>query len=164
MTQALPWPIEEIAGWMPLWKAAGFFLATFILEDAAAVGAGLLLATGAISWPAAFVSCFLGIWIGDVGLYSLARCGGRKWFEQSSFKKFAPKVARCEAWFAERGVYVLIFSRCVPGARLPTYLASGFLRVPLPKFLAVTGMASFVWTFVVLRLTQTLGAQVGHWL
>jgi membrane protein DedA with SNARE-associated domain len=164
MTDTFPWPIQDIAEWMPLSKAAGFFLATFVLEDLAAVGAGLLLTTGAISWPVAFASCFLGIWLGDGGLYALARFGGRKWFEQSSLKRFSSKVSHCKEWFAKRGVYVLIFSRCVPGARLPTYLAAGFLRLPLLKFLAVTGAAVFVWTFVILRLAETLGAQLVHWL
>jgi membrane protein DedA with SNARE-associated domain len=164
MTETSPWPIQDIAGWMPLSKAAGFFLATFVLEDLAAVGAGLLLAAGAMSWPVAFASCFLGIWLGDGGLYALARFGGRKWFEQSSLRRFSSKVSRCEEWFAERGVYVLIFSRCVPGARLPTYLAAGFLRLPLLKFLSVTGTAAFVWTLVILRLAETLGAPLVHWL
>lgn len=59
------------------------FLGTFVLEDLAAIGAGLLLAAGSISWPAAFIACFLGIWSGDTGLYALARCGGRRWFQQS---------------------------------------------------------------------------------
>jgi membrane protein DedA with SNARE-associated domain len=149
---------------MPVWKAAGFFLATFILEDAAAVGAGLLLATGAISWPAAFTACFLGIWTGDAGLYAMARFGGRRWFESSSLKRFSGKVAESERWFARQGTAVLIFSRLVPGARLPTYLAAGFLRVPLPRFLCITGAASFVWTLTVLWLTQTLGVRITFWL
>jgi membrane protein DedA with SNARE-associated domain len=164
MTEAFPWPIQDIAEWMPLSKAAGFFLATFVLEDLAAVGAGLLLAAGAISWPVAFASCFLGIWLGDGGLYALARFGGRMWFERSSLNRFSSKVSDCEEWFAERGACVLIFSRCVPGARLPTYLAAGFLRLPWLKFLAVTGTAAFVWTFVILWLAETLGAQLVHWL
>lgn len=149
---------------MPLWKGAGFFFATFVLEDLAAVGAGLLLAAGAISWPVAFASCFLGIWLGDVGLYSLARFGGRNWFERSSFKKYSAKVARSEEWFTRRGVLILVFSRCVPGARLPTYLAAGFLRLPLPRFLLVTGAAALVWTLVILWLAQTLGAKLVGWL
>lgn len=164
MTETFPWSVQEIAGWMPLWKGAGFFLATFVLEDAAAIGAGLSLAAGTISWPVAFASCFLGIWLGDVGLYALARFGGRRWFEQSSLKKHSARVANCEAWFAEHGTLALIFSRCVPGTRLPTYLASGFLRVPLPRFLAVTGLASFVWTLIVLWLAETAGARLIHWL
>jgi len=161
LTEALPWPAHQIGEWMPLWKGVGFFLATFVLEDLAAVGAGLLLAAGMISWPVAFFSCFLGIWFGDAGLYGLARFGGRSWFERSSFRKFAAKVARAEKWFAEHGTQMLVFSRCFPGARLPTYLAAGFLQLPPRRFLLVTGVASFIWTLAVLRLARTLGvAQV----
>src|SRR5690348_16426347 len=75
MTEALPLTSQIAADWLPLWKAAGFFFATFILEDVAAIGAGLLLASGQIPWSAAFLSCFLGIWLGDVGLYAIARTG-----------------------------------------------------------------------------------------
>ena len=164
MTETLPWLVQDLAERTLFWKAAGFFLATFILEDLAAVGAGLLLATGGIGWPVAFASCFLGIWLGDAGLYGLARFGGRKWFEQSSFKKLSPKVRHYEDWFKKRGHYLLIFSRCVPGMRLPTYLAAGFLRLEIPKFLAVTGAAALVWTFVILWLAKTIGAPLIHWL
>src|SRR5689334_15299662 len=121
MTETLTLSPQAIADWLPFAKAAGFFLATFVLEDVAAIGAGLLLATGEISWPAAFAACFLGIWTGDAGLYAVARYAGRGWFERSSLKKFEAKVARSERWFAERGTEILIFSRMVPGTRLPTY-------------------------------------------
>jgi len=164
MIETLPMSSGAVAEWLPVWKAAGFFCATFVLEDAAAIGAGLLLAAGHISWPAAFISCFLGIWLGDVGLYALARSAGRNWFEKSSLKKHSTKVSRSEEWFKERGTLILIFSRAVPGARLPTYLAAGFLRVPFAKFLLVTGAAAFVWTFIILFLAQTFGAQVFKWL
>ncbi len=164
MTEALPLTSQVALEWMPFWKAAGFFLATFILEDVAAIGAGLLLASGQISWPAAFLSCFLGIWLGDLGLYAIARIGGRRWFEQSRFAKYASKVSRSEHWFGRHGTPILIFSRLMPGARLPTYLAAGFLRVTLPRFLAVTGAASLVWTFAVLRLTEVFGSKVLDWL
>lgn len=164
MTEALPLSPSAVAEWIPLAKAAGFFLATFVLEDVAAVGAGLLLATGGISWPAAFVACCLGIWMGDAGLYALARYAGRGWFERSSLRRFTAKVAESERWFAERGTPILIFSRLVPGARLPTYLAAGFLRVPLPRFLLITGVASCVWTLAILFLAQTFGERLTNWL
>jgi membrane protein DedA with SNARE-associated domain len=164
LTETLSLSPQAIAEWVPFTKAAGFFFATFILEDVAAIGAGLLLATGDLSWPAAFTACFLGIWFGDAGLYGLARFAGRSWFERSSLRRFALKVARSERWFAERGTPILIFSRAVPGARLPTYLAAGFLRVPLPRFLLITGATSFAWTFVVLILAESFGARLVHWL
>src|SRR5881394_1770690 len=108
MTEALPLSPSAVAEWMPFAKAAGFFLATFVLEDVAAVAAGLLLAGGGISFPAAFSACFLGIWIGDAGLYGFARYAGRGWFERSSFRRFTQKVAKSERWFAERGMPILI--------------------------------------------------------
>jgi membrane protein DedA with SNARE-associated domain len=164
MTEALPWPVNQIAGWMPLWQAAGFFFATFVLEDVATIGAGLLLATGAIGWPVAFGACFPGVWLGDAGLYAAARLGGRKWFEHSRLRRFADKVARSERWFAKRGTPILVFSRMLPGTRLPTYLAAGFLRVPLPRFLLITGLASLIWTLGILLLAQAVGVRVLAWL
>src|SRR5262245_45379014 len=164
MTDALPLAPSAVAEWMPLAKAAGLFLATFVLEDVAAVGTGLLLASGGISWPPAFIACFLGIWMGDAGLYAVARYAGRGWFERSSLRRFGARVAESERWFAERGTPILIFSRFVPGARLPTYLAGGFLRVPMPRFLFVTGLASCVWTLAILFLAQTFGARLTSWL
>ncbi len=164
MTEALPLSPSAVAEWIPLAKAAGFFLATFVLEDVAAAGAGLLLATGGISWPAAFAACFLGIWMGDAGLYALARYAGRGWFERSPLRRFAAKVAESERWFGERGTPILIFSRLIPGARLPTYLAAGFLRVPLPRFLLITGVASCLWTVAILFLAQTFGERLTNWL
>jgi membrane protein DedA with SNARE-associated domain len=160
MTNTLPWPAQEMVEGMPLWPGVGFFLATFVLEDLATVGAGLMLAAGGISWPVALASCFLGIWLGDAGLYALARFGGRAWFERSAWRKFSNQVTRSEKWFAKNGDSILIFSRCVPGARLPTYLAAGFLRLPLPRFLSVTGAAALVWTLIVLWLVQSVGTHL----
>ena len=164
MIETLPITSGAVAEWLPWWQAAGFFCATFVLEDAAAIGAGLLLAAGRISWPAAFLACFLGIWLGDMGLYALARFAGRNWFEKLVLKKHSAKVARSENWFRERGTTILIFSRAIPGTRLPTYLAAGFLRVPLARFLIITGAAALVWTFIILFLTQVFGAHITQWL
>lgn len=164
MTGTLPLTAREFVDWMPLAKAFGFFLATFVLEDVATVAAGLSLATGGISWPLAFIFCFLGIWLGDAALYALARFAGRTWFEKSSWKKYAPQVARSEKWFAQKGAIILIFSRMLPGTRLPTYLAAGFLRVGLPRFLVITGVAAFVWTAIILKLSETFGEKLLGWL
>ncbi len=160
MIEIIPWPAQNIAGWAPVWKMAGCFLGTLVLEDAATAGAGFLLAAGAISWPAALTACFLGIWFGDTGLYLLARFGGRSWFERSRLRSLAGGVARSEKWFARRGTMILIFSRVLPGARLPTYLAAGFLRSDFRRFLLVTGAAAFGWAAALLWLSQTLGAQI----
>ncbi len=153
-----------VSEWMQFWRATGVFMATFVLEDAAAVGAGLLLANGSLAWPFAFTSCFFGIWLGDAGLYALARMVGRGWFERSRWQKYSREVARSEEWFTRRGTPILVFSRILPGTRLPTYLAAGFLRVPAPRFLLITGLAALAWTFVILFLTQAFGSKLFKWL
>jgi membrane protein DedA with SNARE-associated domain len=145
--------------WPESAQAAAIFFGTFVLEDVAAVGAGLLLAAGTMSWPTALLACFLGIWAGDAGLYALARVAGRNWFERASKQRYSGRVARSEKWFAQKGDSILIFSRLIPGARLPTYLAAGFLRVPLGRFLTVTGAASLVWTVVILSVSQVAGVK-----
>jgi membrane protein DedA with SNARE-associated domain len=48
---------------------------------------------------------------------------------------------------------VLVLSRLLPGTRLPTYLAAGFLRLPWFRFLVITGATSLGWTALVLRLS-----------
>jgi len=150
--------------WSAGFQAAVLFLSTFVLEDVAAVGAGLLIATGALAWPTAFGACFIGIWVGDAGLYGFARIVGRNWFERSSWARFSSRVEQIERWFSRRGNWILVFSRLLPGARLPTYLAAGFLRLPLNRFLLITAAASLVWTGFVLFAVQVLGSRILRWL
>lgn len=156
--------LTQLQGASPWWQMLALFIGTFILEDVAAIAGGLLIAGGSLGWSAAFWPCFLGIWLGDAGLYTLARFGGREWFERSRFKKFAPKVQASEEWFSRRGDLILIFSRLLPGARLPTYLAAGFLKLNWSRFLLITGTASLVWALVILLITQSAGVQLIGWL
>ena len=61
MNALLPFPPDAAAAMSPLWLATLIFFGTFVLEDAAVVGAGLLLDAGSLNWPLAFFACFLGI-------------------------------------------------------------------------------------------------------
>jgi MprA protease rhombosortase-interaction domain-containing protein len=76
MTDVLHLAPSAVAEWIPFAKAAGFFLATFVLEDVAAVGAGLLLASGGIFGRRRSLR-FLGIWMGDADLCARALCRTR---------------------------------------------------------------------------------------
>ena len=56
--------------------SVGIVILSFISEDAAAVSSALLVLGGPVTWPVGFVSCFLGIWAGDLGIYFAGRWGG----------------------------------------------------------------------------------------
>ena len=127
--------------------SAGIVLLTFISEDAAAVSAALLVLGGPVAWPVGFVSCFLGIWAGDLGIYSAARWGGRpllrnRWLAR---RIDSGAVDQLEEKFARRANTTLFVSRFLPGTRVATYIAAGLFSTPVFSFAAVTGCAVFIW-------------------
>lgn len=162
------------AGWLPFgfpdwhpWaQAATLGLLTFVQEDVPTVGSALLAAGGRLSWSTGFLGVFAGIWIGDALLYLLARGLGRPLLARGWARRWVDPaaVARSERWFAEKGTWLLIASRFVPGTRLPTYLAAGFLRLPFTRFLLVTGAAVGAWTIGIFLLARFVGPGLTRWL
>ena len=125
-----------------------------------------LASAGSLTWKAGFLGCFLGIWIGDALLYALARGIGRTLMRVSWARRFfdPAAVARSEGWFGQRGIWLLLSSRFVPGTRLPTYLAAGFLRLPFGRFLLVTGTAVALWTSAIFGLAKVAGPELLNWI
>jgi membrane protein DedA with SNARE-associated domain len=162
----LPLGFQE---WWPATQAAALALLTFVQEDAPTLGAALLSASGRLNTAAGFLGCFFGIWIGDALLYLVARRFGRPVLDRPWARKFLnpASVARSEQWFAERGTWLLLSSRLIPGTRLPIYLAAGFLRIPFSRFLLVTGIAVATWTTSAFLLARILGSRLirffEHW-
>ncbi len=152
--------------WMPVAQAAALGLLTFVQEDVPTITAALLAAAGNLTWQAGFLGVFLGIWVGDALLYLLARSVGRPLLQRPWALRFLnpAAVARSEKWFSEKGTWLLLSSRFVPGTRLPTYLAAGFLRLPFGRFLLVTGTAVAVWTVGIFLLAKMFGPDLLRWL
>lgn len=158
---ALPLPLG-FEMWVPPLQGATLALLTFVQEDIPAVTAALLAAAGKLGWGTAYLACFLGIWAGDALLYLIARIAGRPILEARPFRGLIPKATleRSERWFREKGAWVLLSSRCLPGTRLPTYLAAGFLRTPFHHFLLITGLGVALWTAAIFGLARWAGPQL----
>lgn len=145
--------------WPPVMQAAALGLMTFVQEDVPAVSGALLVAAGGLPWSIGFLGVFLGIWGGDALLYLLARWFGRPWLERPWVRRFLSPgaVSRSERWFGERGSWLLVSSRFLPGTRLPTYVAAGLLGLPFGRFLLVTGLAVLVWVGGIFLLAKVTG-------
>ena len=146
--------------------SVGIVLLSFISEDAAAVSSALLVLGGPVAWPVGFASCFLGIWIGDLAIYSAARWGGRPFLKS---RWLAQRIDSCaidqlEREFSHRVGATLFVSRFIPGTRVITYVAAGLLSTPLLGFAALTGGAVFVWVSTIFGLAKLLGASAPTWL
>ena len=81
-----------------------------------------------------------------------------------AFDRAEVRARNIEQRFAERGTWLLLSSRFLPGTRLPTYLAAGFLRLSFARFLAVTGTAVACWTVGIFVLANEVGPELLSWL
>ncbi|HEY5894229.1 MAG TPA: VTT domain-containing protein [Chthoniobacterales bacterium] len=141
--------------WLHSAGGAGIFFLTFLSEDSAALAAALLASLGKLPWLCAFVACFAGIWLGDLGLYALARNLGRPVLQR--WRRVSGKLDQSEAWFLRKGWLALVMCRFVPGTRLPTFLAAGLLRMPLGRFAFVTGFLALLWAALIFAIVHQFG-------
>jgi membrane protein DedA with SNARE-associated domain len=135
--------LAELGG-DPAWLLGGILLATFVLEDAATIAAALLAAQGLVDPTLAVAVLCAGTGAGDIGLHLAGRWARRhRWVARQCAR---PAVARAADWLSRRRWPALILARFVPGLRLPTYLASGLLGVPLAGCAMVIAAATVLWT------------------
>lgn len=131
--------------------ALGVTVATLVSEDLACITAGLLVQRGVLSAPVAILSCALGIFVGDLGLWALGRFAGAALTRWSTVSRISSRVhARVASSLAARvraGAGPLILaSRFTPGTRLPLYVASGLLGVSFGSFAGWSFLAVALWT------------------
>jgi membrane protein DedA with SNARE-associated domain len=138
---------------------------TFILEDGATVASAMATQDGHVAMPVALASLYVGIILGDMGLYGLGRLASSvPWVQRfiPSSRQFSGRE-----WL-DRNVFKVVFvARFLPGVRLPTYTTCGFLRASFVKFaLAATG-ATLIWTSILFAVSVRVGdallAHLGAW-
>ena len=140
-------------------------LMTLLLEDVA-IAAGVSLASqGSLSWELSFLAVAGGIALGDVALYALGAAARRwSWLKQRTIDRAGPR----QRWLHDRLnselVSAVLLARVIPGLRLLTYTACGFLRVALLPFCLWVALAVTAWTAGLYALSLYLGqVLVQHW-
>ena len=150
---------------MPALQAVAIILATFVLEDAATVGTAIAVQNGKVVLPLGLVALYVGIVLGDVGLYGLGVLAAKVPWALHLIPE--QRADRGRQWL-ERHVFRTVFAaRFMPGVRLPTYTACGFLRASLSRFLLAAVGATLIWTTLLfgvsLRVGQLLMDHLGVW-
>jgi len=130
-------------------------LTTLLLEDLA-IAAGVALATqGAISWELSLAAVGGGIALGDLGLYALGVGATRvPWLRR---RYVGERSERAREHIARRLPSAVLVARVVPGLRLVTYTACGFVRVPVARFTAWVLLAVTLWTVGLYALSAAIG-------
>ena len=137
-------------------------LATFVSEDLACIGAGLLVAQNRIDFTTAATGAFTGIFIGDLLLFWIGHFWGKAALRRRPLKWFIKESSIQESmkWFARKGPAVVLLSRFVPGSRFATYVTAGMLHTNFLIFLIFFLVAGLIWAPLLVWLSMKLGARI----
>jgi membrane protein DedA with SNARE-associated domain len=125
--------------------------------------AGFEVGRGNLSLVGPLVASTAGSLIGASILYALARRGGRPlvlrlhWllrFDEDDLRRGEERFRRHSAW-------MVVLGRMVPGIRSVVSLPPGLLRMPFPRYLALTFVGSAVWNAALIVAGQQLGSRWG---
>lgn len=136
--------------------------ATLISEDLTCISAGLMAAQGRLGFVLATVACLIGIYAGDLLLFLAGRWLGRAALGRAPLRWFLDeaRVRQSSRWFEKKGAGVILASRFLPGARLPTYFAAGALKTSFWKFALYFFIACLLWTPLLVGLSMLLGREI----
>jgi membrane protein DedA with SNARE-associated domain len=146
--------------------ASAIVLGALVSEDGATIAAATLAASSMLDARLAFFSAFAGLWVGDLGIYALARQTAPAIRQHPWFKGwFAKSAAKRSSYYQNAKHLSLALSRFVPGTRLPAYIAAGIDRMPLLIFALTTAISALVWVFLVfagIRVAPSHGVAARH--
>lgn len=143
----------------PLVFAGAIILATFILEDLTTASSAIIASQTDINFFIPLSALFIGIVLGDLGLYFLGKYASNLSFIKNL--KSSEKVIRASTMIDKNLVLTVIISRMIPGMRLPTYTAIGALNLSFTKFLSIVLFAVALWSGILFYLFYTLGSAAG---
>ena len=97
-----------------------------------------------------------GVLLGDLGLYGLGALAARvKWIERLIGPE---RVEKGREFLNRRIIMAVLISRATPGARLPTYLAAGYVGASFTRFCVAAIPAAMFWTVVLFFAAYGAGA------
>ena len=145
-----------LTGMATPWAIALALAATTLLLEDLAIAAGVSLATqGLIGWPLSLAAVGGGIALGDIGLYGLGLAATRvPWLRR---RVVGPRTLWARQALDQRLPSAVLLARVIPGLRLVTYTACGFVRVPLLPFSAWVLLAVTLWTAGLYALSVAIG-------
>ncbi|TVQ59673.1 MAG: alpha/beta fold hydrolase [Phycisphaerales bacterium] len=137
-------------------------VASFISEDATVIAVGLAIAHQEIDIFVGLIGCFVGIVIGDGGLWAIGRFFGRRALRWPVLRAWVPEesIDRWGRWFDRHTIQAVFIARALPGTRMPTYFAAGVLSQRAHGFLLWAALAAFLWTPFLLLLVIVLGPRL----
>jgi membrane protein DedA with SNARE-associated domain len=157
------WDQYGYAGVFVALLAAGFGFP--IPEELPVLTAGIMVGheDTTLRWYYMLPVVMAGVVLGDGVLYGAGRIWGRRLLNLGFIRRnFVPyeKQEKIEKNFAERGIWVLLGARLLPGIRAPVFIMAGVLKVPVGRFLLADAIYAIPLVNILFWLAYFLTDQV----
>lgn len=153
----------QISRTTPWWGVVlAIFLSTMVSEDLTIITVGLLLVSQSLDWGVGLIGCFFAVVLGDLGLWGLGRFMGRRVLTWPVIRNIVNERS-LERWgraFDNHTGKAVLLSRCLPGTRMPTFIAAGILSRKARHFAMWVAIAAFIWTPLLLGATMLVGPRL----
>ena len=114
-------------------------------SEASVIAAGVLAADGDLSIALVVASAAAGAIVGDNISFLIGRTLGEAVVERVCRGKRRRHLERAERMLDERGGYIIVVARFIPGGRTAATIAAGTLEMPWRRFIVFDAIAGAVW-------------------
>jgi membrane protein DedA with SNARE-associated domain len=132
-------------------------------EDLVIIPAGVLVGSGTLDPWLTGISAYAGVLLSDCMWYALCSEYGtrllhKRWFKRTIHPR---RLLEVKHHLEQRGAWVVLMARFIPGSRTPAITAAGVLHLPFWKFAAATAAGCLVTVPLQLGLGFLIARGVG---
>ena len=114
-------------------------------SETSVIAAGVIAANGGLFLPFVILFAASGAIVGDNISYLIGRTYGHRIAERFFSGERRKRLEQAERGLAERGGYLILVARFIPGGRTAVTLAAGTLEFPWRRFIAWDVAAGLIW-------------------
>jgi membrane-associated protein len=114
-------------------------------SETSVIAAGVLASSGDLILVFVILLAALGAMVGDNTSYWIGRKAGRRLLRRFFGGKHEERLAWAEKNLAERGGYLIVVGRFIPGGRTAVTLGAGTLEFPWRRFVFLDAVAAAIW-------------------
>jgi membrane protein DedA with SNARE-associated domain len=114
-------------------------------SETSVIAAGVLASSGDLVLWLVILFAACGAILGDNTSYAIGRTAGHRIAERVFVGTKHKRLEQAERGLAERGGYLIVVGRFIPGGRTAVTLAAGTLEYPWRRFIAFDTLAGFIW-------------------
>lgn len=135
-----PWTYAFILG-----IAALDVVFPLVPSETSVILAGVLAASGDLILLLVIAAAAAGAFLGDNIAYWIGRLAGERLVARFFKGEKRKRIDWAEKQIKERGGYLIVIGRFIPGGRTAITLACGLLKMVYPRFIAFDAAAGLIW-------------------